>query len=80
MKADLAWNRMYLELYNRTKKIIKKEETMKFYDASRPIYMEADGSGVGLGAQLPQVRDGMNCGHDKIPYNATQLLLPTEFF
>ena len=44
---------------------------MKFYDASRPLYLEADASGVSLRARLLQVKDSMNCRHDKVPGNAT---------
>ena len=42
---------------------------MKFYDASRPLYLETDELGVGLRAGLLQVMDGMNCGHDEVPDN-----------
>ena len=42
---------------------------MKFYDAFRPLYLETDASGVGLGAGL--LRAGMNCGHDEIPDSVT---------
>ena len=43
---------------------------MKFFDAARPLYQEADTSGVSVGARMLQVRSGMNCSHDKIPDNA----------
>ena len=43
---------------------------MKFYDTSRPLY-QTDASSVHHGAGVPQVRDGMNCGCNKIPENAT---------
>ena len=62
---------MYQNLYDREKEIIKKDACMKFYDASRPLYMTPDASGVGLGARLLQVRDSMKCGYDKLPDNAT---------
>ena len=44
VKADLTWNKMYQDLYNTAKKVVKKDACMKFYDASRPvhIYMETD--------------------------------------
>ena len=45
---------------------------MKFYGASRSLYLETDASGINLGARLLQVRDGMNCGHDDILDDATQ--------
>ena len=42
-----------------------------------PLYLETDTSGICLGAKLLQVREGMNCGHDKIPDNA--ILFTTAF-
>ena len=48
---------------------------MKFYDVSRPPYLETDASGVSLGAKLPQVRDGMNCRFHKLLDNATLCLI-----
>ena len=50
---------------------------MKFYHASRPLYLKTDASNVGLGASLLQVNEGMNCGHDQVPDNAT--LPPVAF-
>ena len=38
---------------------------MTFYDAAAPLYLETNISGIGLGARLSHVRDGMNCMHDK---------------
>ena len=34
---------------------------MAFYDESRPSHLETDESGIGLGAALLQIRDGMIC-------------------
>ena len=45
------WNRRYWDLYNKAKKIIKKDANMKSYDASRPQYLETDASDVSLGAR-----------------------------
>ena len=50
---------------------------MKFYDADRLLYLETDISGIGLGAGLLQVMDGMNCRQEKIPDNA--ILQPIAF-
>ena len=77
LKADQTWSRIYQNLYDRAKKIIKKDICTKFYDTSRPLYLETDASDVDLGAGLLQVRDGMNCGHDEVPDNAK--LYPTAF-
>ena len=46
---------------------------MKLYDASRPLYLETDVSGVGLGKWLLQVRERMNSGHDEVSANVTPL-------
>ena len=43
---------MFQDLYDRTKKIIKKDACLKFYDASRPLHLESDASGVSLGSQI----------------------------
>ena len=54
----------------------------KFNDASRPLYLENDALSVGLGAGQLQVRDGMNCGHDKVQDNATlhPIVLPIKAY
>ena len=54
-----------------TIKIIKKDACSKVCNASRSLYLEIDASDVGLGEVLLQVRKGMNCGNDEIPYNVT---------
>ena len=50
---------------------------MKFYDASNPLYLEAETSGIALGTGLLQVREGMNSGQDEVPENT--VLYPTAF-
>ena len=70
VKAEWTWNRMYQDLYGRTK-MIKKDACMEFYEASRPLYLEMDASSISLGGMLLQVRDGMNCGHDVVPESIT---------
>ena len=52
VKADWTWNRIYQHLYDRAKKIIKKDPCIEFYDASRPLYLEIDASDVSLGVRL----------------------------
>ena len=68
---------MCQDLHDKATQIIKNDACMKFYDASRLLYLETNASGAGLRAGLLQVRDSMNCGHDKMPDNAT--LCPTAF-
>ena len=43
---------------------------MKFDSALEHFNLEMDASGIGLGAGLLQVTEGMNCEHDKVPGNA----------
>ena len=72
-KASWIWNRMYQDLYDRAKKIIKKEEEacIRFYHTYRALYLETDASGISLGTSLLQVRDDINCGHGEVLDNAT---------
>ena len=69
VKADWTLNIMYQDLYDREKKIVKKDAWMKFYNASRPLYIEIDASGVCREAILLQVKDGVNCRCDEVPDN-----------
>ena len=62
----MAWsqNASYQAIYDKAKSFIKANAYMKFYDKSRPLYLETDASGVGLGATLLQMRDGATCQKD----------------
>ena len=42
---------------------------MKFYDETKPLYLETDASGIGHGAGLLQMGDGMTCPEDIAPDN-----------
>ena len=57
IKNKWIWN--ISNLYDRAKAIIKKDATVEFYNEKEQMYLEIDGSSVGLGANLVQVRDGM---------------------
>ena len=77
VKTEWPWNSMYEELYDKAKNIIKQDACMKFYDASKPLYLETDASSIGLGTGLLQVRDCMNCRLDEALNNTA--LCPIAF-
>ena len=77
IKAEWSHNRIYEDLYDKAKKIIKLDASMKFYDASRPPYLDTDASGVSHGAVLLQIREDMNCVHDEVQNN--MILCPIAF-
>ena len=59
-----TWNRSYQEVYERAKSHKKEDMCMKYNDVRKPLYLESDALGVGLGAALQQVRDNLNCGYE----------------
>ena len=50
---------------------------MKFYDNSKPLYLETDASGIGLGAALLQLHDNTVCQKGVAPQNIA--LCPIAF-
>ena len=48
-------NQTCKELYNKAKAIVKKDTCMKIYSKKEPLYLEADASGVSLGAGLDRL-------------------------
>ena len=50
---------------------------MKFYDETKPLFLEIDESGIGLGTTLLPTRDGTTCPKDTAPDNT--ILRPTAF-
>ena len=50
---------------------------MKFYGDTKPLYLETDASGVGLGASLLQTWEGTTCCKDMVPDNT--ILYPIAF-
>ena len=55
-----------------------EDACMKFYNASRPLYLEAEALGVGLRARLLQKWDDMKCTCDAVPDNETLHLISYE--
>ena len=48
---------------------------MKFYDDTKPLYLETDASRVGLGVALLQMHEGTACQKDVAPDNTTLHLI-----
>ena len=75
-KAAWTWNASYQQLFTKVKSLIKVDICMKLYDDTKLLYIEADASGVGLGAALLQLHDNTTY-HKEMAPNA--LLCPTAF-
>ena len=76
-RAVWTWNVSYQALYDKTKSLIKNDRCIKFYNKTKPLYLETDASGIGLGTALLQTRDGATCQKDTAPYNT--ILRPNVF-
>ena len=57
-KATWTWNAPYQSLFNKAKLLIKSYMCMKFYNDTKPLYLETDASGVGIGEALLQTWEG----------------------
>ena len=53
-KVTWTWNVSYQSLFKKAKLLRKSDMCLKFYDDTKPLYLETDTSGVGLGAALLQ--------------------------
>ena len=43
---------------------------MKFHDNNKPLFIETEASGVGLGDGLLQTRSNTSCHRDEVPDNS----------
>ena len=70
-KVTWTWNASYQALFYKAKSLIKADMCMKFYDDTKPLYLETEASRVGLGAALLQMCEGMAWQKDIVPDNTT---------
>ena len=68
-KMTWTWNVSCQQLFYKANPLIKVEMCMKFYDVTKPLHLETDASGIGLGAALLQLRDNTGCQKDSTPDN-----------
>ena len=54
IKVWMDMEHTYQNLNKRARNIIKKNETMEFYNEKEQLYLETDALGIGLGASLLQ--------------------------
>ena len=71
------WNASYQQLFDKAKSLLKAEVSMKFYDDTKPLYLETDASRVGLGVALLQLLNNMTCQKSMAPDNT--ILWPIAF-
>ena len=75
-KTEWTWNATLQKMFDKAKAIIK-DVYMKFYDENKPLYIETDVSGIGLGAALVQIRSYISCHRFEVPGNS--ILRPLHF-
>ena len=76
-KVTWTWNVLYQQLFTKAKLLIKTDICMKFYNDTKPLYLEIDASRVGLGATLLQLHDNAMCQKGMVPDNT--ILHPIAF-
>ena len=76
-KATWTWNAFYQSLFIKAKLLLKSDMHMKFYDNTKPLYLETYASRVCLGAALLQTQEGTTCQKDLVPDNT--ILHPIAF-
>ena len=76
-KTEWTWNATYQKIFDKAKSIIKQDACMKFYYETKPLYIQTDAPGVGLGVALIHIRSNKNCHWDEAPDNS--ILSPYVF-
>ena len=74
-KVTWTWNASYQALFNKAKSLMKADMCMKYNENTKPLYLETDASGVGLGVALLQMHKGTACQKDGVPDNTTLHLI-----
>ena len=77
VKTEWSWNADYHKFFDKAKSIIRADTCMKFYDKTKPLYLETDAPGVELGVSLLQTRNCTSCPRDTAPEN--NILRPIAF-
>ena len=67
-KIKWTWNALYQQLFEKAKSFIKVDVCMKFYNDTKPLYLETDASGIGLGLHCCNC---MTTQHAKRPWHQT---------
>ena len=62
-------------MFNEAKSLMKVDMCMKFYNDTKPLYLETDASGIGLGVALLQMHEGTACQKDVAPDNTNLCLI-----
>ena len=76
-KVIWTWNASYQSLFNKAKLLIQSDMSMKFYNATKLLYLETDASDICLGLALLQTCKGTICLKDTVPNNT--ILCPIAF-
>ena len=76
VKVEWSLNGLY-QANMKNQRVVIGDVCIKGYDVSKPLYLETDASGVGLGGSLLQMQEGMSCEPNDVPDNVA--LCPIVF-
>ena len=65
VNAAWMWKILYQEINERVKSLVKEDTCMKYHNFRKPLYLETNALGVGLGATLLQAKDDLSCRYDR---------------
>ena len=70
-----TFNASYQTLFDKVKSLIKDDVCMKFYNETKPMYLDTKVSGIGLVTSLLQTRDGATWPRNITPDNTILRLI-----